>query len=97
MHLSEANDARADAEVAGANVSVPVLVLGATADNCCTPSHSARIYAGVGHERKQLHMVSGALHFFNNPESTRYLDEAVSVIGDFIDTSLDQPARTVSA
>jgi hypothetical protein len=41
-------------------------------------------------------MVSGALHFFNNPESTRYLDEAVSVIGDFIDTSLDQPARTVS-
>ena len=35
------DDAHADAEVAGANVSVPVLVLGATADNCCAPSHSA--------------------------------------------------------
>ncbi len=83
------DDARADAEVAGANVSVPVLVLGATADNCCAPSHSARIFAGVAHDRKQLHMVKGAMHFFNNPDSTQYLDEAVCVIGEFIHSHLD--------
>ena len=70
-------------------IAVSLCLLGATADNCCAPSHSTRIYAGVAHERKQLHMVKGAMHFFNNPDSTQYLDEAVSVIGDFVHSHLD--------
>jgi hypothetical protein len=44
----------------------------------------ASIRTEAGHDRKRLHVVKGAPHFFNNPESMRYLDEATGVIGEFI-------------
>ena len=46
---------------AGANVTVPVLVIGNSADDACTPSHTNRLFEAVGHDRKQLHVVQGAL------------------------------------
>jgi alpha-beta hydrolase superfamily lysophospholipase len=41
-----------------------VLVIGNTADDACTPSHTQAIYDGVGHNNKQLKHVEGATHYY---------------------------------
>lgn len=78
------DDARCDAIVSGSQISVPVLVIGNTADDACTPSHTTRLYESVGHDRKQLHMVQGATHYYTGADGREHLSEASGVIGDFL-------------
>ncbi len=78
------DDARCDAIDAGGRIGVPVLVVGNTADDACTPSHTSRLFEAVGHERKRLHMVKGATHYYTGPEGKAHLAEASGVIGDFV-------------
>ncbi|MBZ2189008.1 alpha/beta fold hydrolase [Alcanivorax sp. JB21] len=47
-----------------ARLSVPVLVIGNGADDACTPSHTQRLFAAIGHDNKQLHEVAGANHYY---------------------------------
>ncbi|WP_111657793.1 alpha/beta hydrolase [Isoalcanivorax indicus] len=47
-----------------ARLSVPVLVIGNGADDACTPSHTHRLFAAIGHDNKQLHEVAGANHYY---------------------------------
>ena len=82
------DDARCDAIAAGAAVTVPVLVIGNTADDACTPSHTNRLFESVGHDRKRLHLVEGATHYYTGPDGKEHLGEAVGVIGGFLDTYL---------
>jgi len=82
------DDARCDAIASGAALSVPVLVIGNTADDACTPSHTARLFDAVGHDRKQLHMVQGATHYYTGPDGRAHLAEAVEVIGGFLSAQL---------
>jgi pimeloyl-ACP methyl ester carboxylesterase len=82
------DDARCDAIAAGAAVTVPVLVVGNTADDACTPSHTTRLFEAVGHDRRQLHMVQGATHYYTGPGGRAHLGEAVDVIGGFLATHL---------
>ena len=78
------DDARCDAIDAGANVTVPVLVVGNSADDACTPSHTSRLYEAVRHDRKRLHVVQGATHYYTGPNGREHLKEAVSTIDGFI-------------
>lgn len=78
------DDARCDAVTSGAEITVPVLVVGNTADDACTPSHTERLFGAVGHDRKRLHMVQGATHYYTGPGGRAHLAEAVGVIGDFL-------------
>lgn len=83
------DDARCDAIAAGAKITVPVLVIGNTADDACTPSHTTRLFESVGHDRKQLHLVKGATHYYTGPDGKAHLAEAVDTIGRFLTTNLD--------
>lgn len=88
------DDARCDAITSGPKISVPVLVIGNTADDACTPSHTNRLYESVTHDRKQLHLVQGATHYYTGPDGRAHLAEAVGVIGDFLAANLpDSPAE----
>ena len=78
------DDARCDAIDSGSRVTVPVLVIGNSADDACTPSHTSRLYEAVGHERKQLHVVQGATHYYTGPKGREHLAEACEVIDGFI-------------
>lgn len=78
------DDARCDAEVAGAAVSVPALVIGNSADDACTPSHTHRLYKAVRHDHKQLRIVRGATHYYTGPDGKAHLAEATDAVGDFI-------------
>ena len=78
------DDARCDAIASGSRISVPVLVVGNTADDACTPSHTTRLFESVGHDRKQIHMVQGATHYYTGPDGRKHLKETSGVIGEFI-------------
>lgn len=82
------DDARADALVAASGVSVPVLVVGNTAVDACTPSHTRRLFEAVPHDRKQLHEVRGATHYYSGPDGRTHLAEAVETVAAFLDDNL---------
>jgi pimeloyl-ACP methyl ester carboxylesterase len=77
--------ARGDALVAAAGVDVPVLVVGNTADDACTPSHTHRLFAAIPHDRKRLHEVVGATHYYTGPNGRVHLGEAIEVAGEFVE------------
>ena len=63
------DDARADGVKCAARVSVPVLVVGNTADDGITPEHTKRLYEAVQHDDKELLWIQDANHyFFGQPE-----------------------------
>ena len=76
--------ARGDALTAAADVSVPVLVVGNTADDACTPSHTHRLFDAIPHDRKLLHEVQGATHYYTGPDRRTHLAEVVAVVSDFV-------------
>ena len=78
------DDARCDAVASGPGVSVPVLVVGNSADDACTPSHTQRLFEAVTHERKQLHVVQGATHYYTGPDGRAHQAEAVQTVTDFL-------------
>ena len=63
-------------------ISCPVLVLNNTADLACTPSHARRLFNAVGHDRKELHHVQGADHYYI--ERADLLPEAVDICSDWL-------------
>jgi fermentation-respiration switch protein FrsA (DUF1100 family) len=86
--------ARGDAQKSLPSVGQPVLVVGNTADDACTPSHTLRLFGAIGHERKRLHQVEGATHYYTGPDGRTHLAEAIGVIGEFVSEQLDQSSRT---
>ena len=76
--------ARGDALTAAADVSVPVLVVGNTADDACTPSHTHRLFDAIPHDRKLLHEVQGATHYYTGPDRRAHLAEVIEVVSDFV-------------
>lgn len=76
--------ARGDALRAAADVDQPVLVIGNTADDACTPSHTHRLFAAVPHDRKQLHEIHGATHYYGGPDGRVHLNRAVEHISEFL-------------
>ena len=65
-----------------ANVSCPVLVIGNTADNACTPSHTYRLFDAVGHKDKELHEIKGAGHYYSG--QPKECAQAVDVCTDWL-------------
>ena len=58
------DDANACGPSSLAQVSVPVLVVGNTADDACTPSHTKALFDAVSHESKARVDIKGANHYY---------------------------------
>jgi pimeloyl-ACP methyl ester carboxylesterase len=58
------DDANADGPRSLASVSCPVLVIGNTADDACTPRHAQALFDAVSHKRKECHEIKGATHYY---------------------------------
>ena len=58
------DDANADGPKSLAHVTKPVLVVGNTADDACTPSHTQALFDGVKHDNKEMHEIKGATHYY---------------------------------
>lgn len=76
--------ARGDALTSASDIGEPVLVIGNTADDACTPSHTHRLFDAVPHDRKWLYEIEGATHYYGGPSGRDHLDEAVGHITGFI-------------
>jgi alpha-beta hydrolase superfamily lysophospholipase len=79
------DEARGDALTAARDVTVPVLVIGNSADDACTPSHTQRIFDAVPHTDKELHIIAGATHYYAGPDQKPKLAEAVATITGWLD------------
>ena len=78
------DEANADAERCAPDVSVPVLVIGNSADDACTPSHTRRIFAAFTHEDKEIHEIKGATHYYMGPDQLPHLQEAVGLVSGWL-------------
>ncbi|MCB1686514.1 MAG: hypothetical protein R3E82_13720 [Pseudomonadales bacterium] len=58
------SQSRAHGEKNAASVSCPTLVIGNTADNACTPSHTQRLFDAIPHKRKVRTDIEGATHYY---------------------------------
>lgn len=66
------DESRADGPRCACDVSKPVLVVENSADDVCTPSHTRRIFEGVLHADKELHVIEGATHYYiGQPDKAR--------------------------
>ncbi len=72
----------ADGVACGPRIAVPVLVIGNSADDACTPSHTQRLYDCVAQCPRELHIVQGATHYYaGQPDK---LAEATSVVANWL-------------
>jgi len=76
------DDSRADGQSCTSRVSVPILVVGNTADDACTPSHTHRLYEAISHNDKEMIEIPGATHYYIGQK--KELGEAVSVVSDWL-------------
>ncbi len=58
------DDANGDGINCARRITVPALVIGNTADDGITPSHTHALFEAVGHDNKELHWVQDANHYY---------------------------------
>mgnify|MGYP000002816438 FL=1 len=58
------DDSRANGPACAGRIRVPALVIGNTADNACTPSHTRRLFDGFQSGQATLCEVAGANHYY---------------------------------
>jgi len=78
------DDANGDGLRCAADLEVPALVIGNSADNACTPSHTQRLYEAVGHPDKTVHTIPGATHYYVGRDQLPALRTAVGHITDWL-------------
>ncbi|MBN0973272.1 MULTISPECIES: alpha/beta fold hydrolase [unclassified Gordonia (in: high G+C Gram-positive bacteria)] len=78
------DDANGDGPRCAADLGVPTLVIGNSADNACTPSHTHRLFDAVGHPDKTLHTIVGATHYYSGRDQIPHLREAVGTITQWL-------------
>lgn len=72
------DESNADGLKCAQNITVPALVVGNTADDACTPSHTYRLFDAIGHDDKQMKEIKGANHYyFGQPDKLE--DAAIAV------------------
>jgi dienelactone hydrolase len=77
------DDAQVDAVDAAPRITVPAMVITASADDACPPSHADLIFDALASTDKQRAEVAGANHYFSGPNGRDHLAEAARIIGDW--------------
>jgi alpha-beta hydrolase superfamily lysophospholipase len=78
------DDAQVDSVSAAPRISVPTLVVTASADDACPPSHTDAIFDALAAKDKHKAAIKGANHYFSGPEGRAHLDAAAALIGDWL-------------
>jgi len=78
------DDAQVDAVDAAPRISVPSLVLAASADDACPPSHADEVFAALAAADKQKAVIRGANHYFSGPDGRTHLEAAGTLITSWL-------------
>ena len=71
-----------DGVACGPRIGVPVLVIGNSADDACTPSHTQRLFDCVAQVPRELHTIAGATHYYAfQPDK---LAQAAGIVADWL-------------
>jgi len=76
------DDSHADGVRSLARVKVPVLVIGNSADDICTPSHAQRLFDAIAHDDRQVAQIKGATHYYLGQK--QQLMESVAIVTDWL-------------
>jgi alpha-beta hydrolase superfamily lysophospholipase len=79
-------DAQVDAVDAGPRITVPAMVMTASADDACPPSHAEAIFGALGSPDKLRCEVAGANHYFSGADGRQHLAEAGAMIDGWMDS-----------
>lgn len=66
----------ADGQQAAQKIHIPALVIGNSADDACTPSHTQRLFEAIGHTDKLRKDIQGANHYYLGKNQKPMLMEA---------------------
>jgi alpha-beta hydrolase superfamily lysophospholipase len=80
------DDAQVDAVDAAPRITVPALVMTASADDACPPSHADAIFDALASPDKERAEIAGANHYFSGPDGRAHLAEASRLIADWTAT-----------
>ena len=58
------DDANGDGVGCAKRITVPAVVVGNTADDGITPSHTKQLYEAIGHSDKEIHWIQDANHYY---------------------------------
>ena len=76
------DDANGDGIGCAKRITVPALVIGNTADDGITPSHTNQLYEAIGHDNKEIQWIEGANHYyFGQPDKAA---ESAAVCVDWL-------------
>ena len=78
------DDAQVDSVDAGARITVPSLIVTASADDACPPSHTDAMFAALAAADKQQVTIDGANHYFSGPDARTHLDAAARTMTDWL-------------
>jgi dienelactone hydrolase len=84
------DDSNADGPRCAARVTVPALVVTNSADDACTPSHSAALYDGFRHRDRAQVTIAGATHYYLGEDRGPMHTAARTVVGWLADHGLHQ-------
>lgn len=79
------DDAQVDSVDAGTRITVPSLIVTASADDACPPSHTDAMFAALASTDKQQVTIKGANHYFSGPSARAHLDAAAQTMTDWLD------------
>lgn len=78
------DDGQVDSAHAGPRITVPSLVVTASADDACPPSHTDAMFEALAAMDKQKHTIKGANHYFTGPDSAEHIEQLITLIGRWL-------------
>lgn len=76
------DDSRANGPACAGRISIPALVIGNTADNACTPSHTLRLFEAFKPGQAERREIKGANHYYFGQQDK--MDEAVNCCTEWL-------------
>lgn len=77
--------AQFDSVDAGPRITVPSLIVTASADDACPTSHTDAMFAALASPHKQKVTIAGANHYFSGPDGRTHITRCMEACNSFLD------------
>lgn len=86
------DDAQFDTVDAGPRISIPSLIVTASADDACPPSHTDAMFAALGSADKKMVTIKGANHYFSGPDGRDHINACMEACNGWLEARGFAPA-----
>ncbi len=78
------DDAKVDSVDAGPRITIPSLIVTASADDACPVSHTDAMFDALASSDKRKETIAGANHYFSGANGRQHLDQAVTLMTNWM-------------